>query len=332
MRDSGLAGVSLTSMNFAKSLKPRFPQFVNLLAGASLLIAANTHGQAPRVPAPPVLGPVQPSPMPMMPVAPARPEPVRFGESIEQERVVANFDNLPLTEVVLWLEKTFPGVNFVTPQSLAELNPVVILRLRAAGLHDILEAINIATDGLVVSEVRSPTLVALRARVEPAPGAHALPEVERAAPPQAEPNAPRPGQRFGAGGGFGERYGGTYPGGYGTGVGMVGMPSEPAAAAYQVMNLRDIWRVNDPKKIRETLEVAEKITESTLNTLASNPRERQQRLGIKSFDYHEGSGVLVIIGQPDAIKVAMEVIRNFRLREAGGGDKSTGTAKPDEGK
>jgi len=110
---------------------------------------------------------------------------------------------------------------------------------------------------------------------------------------------------------------------------MMGGASQPAPLAYQVMNLRDILRVNDPKKTRELLEVVEKITEKTLQTMAGDSGELQQRLRIRSFDYHEGSGVLVILGQPDAIKLAMEVIRNLRVRESG--DAADGVGK-EEGK
>lgn len=299
-------------MNFAKTMKTKSPQWFALLASAPLLLAANGHGQVPPAPTPPPPPFVEPTTG--LPVPTSRSQASRFNVAIENKRVEVTFENLQLTEVVIWLEKTFPEVNFVLPQRLAELNPVVTLRLRAAGLRDILEAIDIATDGMVESEVRSPTLVALRARPEPrsvAPAfsGQALPGAAPAAlPADSESNG-------------WQRYG----------VGMPAMAAE-APPTCQVLNLREVLRVNDPKRIRETLQEAEKITRQTLEIMAADSPQPRRRQPIQSFEYHEGSGVLVIIGRPDAIKVAMDVIRNMRLQDAGGGGRSGALEKSAEPK
>ncbi|HNQ88110.1 MAG TPA: hypothetical protein PKM73_05820 [Verrucomicrobiota bacterium] len=351
-----------------KSVPTRLSPCATLLACASLLLPAvnglgqGGSGSGPAAP-PAIEGAgVEPLYLPL----PPKPEPIQFDAAVEHKRVEARFENLPLSEVVAWLEKTFPEVNVVLPQRLVEADPAVFLRLRSAGLRDILEAISIATDGAVVSEVRSPTLVALRPRTEPVPvgpgvGIQGASSGVSSVPPPSDPEAlQKLAQRYGIGMGGGMGGGGGmvgvsgragtraqeapvrpiepaasgqpvagWPGGYG-GMGlMMGGASQPAPLAYQVMNLRDILRVNDPKKTRELLEVVEKITEKTLQTMAGDSGELQQRLRIRSFDYHEGSGVLVILGQPDAIKLAMEVIRNLRVRESG--DAAGGVGK-EEGK
>ena len=316
-------------------MKMRLPQLVTLLASAFFLSDTNGRGQgaAPGPPASDLVDATKAGP------AASKPDRVRFDDAIEKKRVEASFDNLPLTEVVVWLEKSFPEVNFVLPQRLMELNPTVFLRMRAAGLRDVLEAINIATDGVVLSEVRSPTLVALRLRVEPAPSAPVpfgqpplpigvapqMPPPELAvasgvptAPPPPEmlpPTGvaavapmPDPGQ------GLGVDDGRARP----------GVASETSLPTYRVINLRENLHMSDPKKIADLLEATRQITDQALKIMAGDSPETHRIQPLKSFAYHEGSGVLVIIGQPEAIGLAMEVILNVRGQGAGDAGASPG--------
>ncbi len=282
-------------MNSVNIMKTRLPQLFTLFAGAVLLLAANGHSQGVPAPAPlPAPGAVDPTTG--LPIRPSAPELIAFSNAVEKMRVEANFDAIPLSEVVQWLWKTFPEVNFVLPQSVADLNPPVSLRLRAVGLRDILEAINIATDGAVGYEVRSSTLVAFLSRA---------------------------GAAFG-GGGYGAGYGVGF-----AGQALPGVAIEPPPT-YQVMNLREVLRLKDPEAIRRTLDTIKEITGRTLEIMAADSPGSRPSQPIKSFDYHEGSGVLVIIGQPTAIKVAMDVIRNLRTQDSGGGGGNTGGAEPAE--
>jgi hypothetical protein len=285
-------------MNFINTMKTKLPHLFALIAGASLLLAANLHSQTPGGAgmSPPIggLAAVAVDPSTGMPIPR---EPVRFSDATEKKRAEANFDDFPLTEVVTWLEKTFPDVNFVMPQRVRELNPAVVLRLRAVGLRDILEAINIATDGVVGYEVRSPTLVAFSSS-----------------------------QPAGVFGGGGEGFGAALPG-----QGLAGVAMEPPPT-YQVMNLREVLRIKDPEAIQRTLDTIRQITLQTLEIMAADSPEPRPRQSIKSFEYHEGSGVLVIIGQPAAIKLAQDVIQGVRMQPSGGGGGSTGGVEPAEKK
>lgn len=286
-----------------------------LFAGAGLLLAANGQGQTPGGgDAPPPVGALAAAAVDPTTGLPLQP-PVRFSDATEKKRAEAVFDGLPLTEVVAWLEKTFPDVNFVLPQRLLELNPAVVLRLRAVGVRDILEAINIATDGVVESEVRSPTLVALRPRYELGPF---RPDTSGLPLPPAAPESPRPDADM------------LRTMRQIREVEMAGKMSRTPPLAYQVMNLREALRLSDPAKIRETLEIAQKITHQTLEIMASDSPGPRPRQLLKSFEYHEGSGVLVIVGQTEAIKVAMDVLRNMRVQDSGGGGRSGGMQKPEE--
>jgi hypothetical protein len=262
---------------------------VALVTGAFLLVPQVGHSQpvpAP-TPAPPVRPPAAAVALPG--VGPFRPEPIRFTEPTEQKRVEASFENVPLTEMVAWLGQEFPDVNFVMARSLVDSELHVLLRLRAAGLRDLLEAINIATDGAVGFDVRSPTLVALSLRSAPHGGLVA-PRAEAAKAP------------------------------------------EPPAMTYQVVNLREMLRVDDPAKATELLDTIRRTTEETLMVLSESMPEKRPRPVIKAFNYHPGSGVLVVIGQNDAIRVAMEVIRNSRFAEPGDAKRAAKPAPPAEAK
>src|SRR3972149_5982049 len=106
-------------MNYTDTMKTRVPHLFAVFASAYLLLGApaRLHAQAiPPPPAPPLVDPAT-----GLPIPPPRLEPVPFSDATEKKRAEAKFDGLPLTEVVKWLEETFPDVNFVLPGSLVEV-------------------------------------------------------------------------------------------------------------------------------------------------------------------------------------------------------------------
>jgi hypothetical protein len=138
-------------------------------------------------------------------------------------------------------------------------NEPITVKLRSAGLRDILNAIGIATDNRVMFEVRTPTLVAL------VPGAgldlSVSSELTRALPPP----------------------------------------------VYQVINLREQLRLKDPGALDETIRTVRELVSQTLDSIHGNTNLAPK------LQFHPGSGILVIVGQPEAIKVTMDILRNLRI-------------------
>jgi type II secretory pathway component GspD/PulD (secretin) len=91
-----------------------------------------------------------------------RAEPIAFSVITEKKRIECDFEDTPVLEVINYLREHYKEVNFVAPRSLRDSmgGVQVEIKLRSAGLRDVLEALSIATDGRVNYEVRSPTLVA----------------------------------------------------------------------------------------------------------------------------------------------------------------------------
>ncbi|MCX8107609.1 MAG: hypothetical protein N3G20_02270 [Verrucomicrobiae bacterium] len=56
-----------------------------------------------------------------------------------------------------WLEANFPDVNFVIDPQLSELDPTVHMQLRFAGLWNILEALEIATEVQIKPDIQTAT-------------------------------------------------------------------------------------------------------------------------------------------------------------------------------
>ncbi len=244
----------------------------------SLTISAQGSEILPSATVDPVTGVVRPvegseilQPSPVDPVTGAvRPvEPIPFEADVSAHRLDVDFDGLPLLEVVRWLRNVpeFSTVNFVLSprlRSYGERDDAAInLKLRSAGLRDILNAIGIATDNKVRFEVRTPTLVALT----PDNAMEAAPNADLAAVTQPPPS-------------------------------------------YQMMNLRDQLRLKDRDTIEPVLVMIRDLVTQTLQAIHGNSTLSP------NLNYHPGSGILVIVGQPEAIKIAMDVIRNFHLPEA----------------
>lgn len=336
-------------------MKTTIPQLLLVFTGAATLLSASGQNQeptSPTAPAPPEAHLSTSRTVPAFPI-PIQAGSVRFNDVTEQKRVDAHMSDMPLTEVVAWLERNFPDVNFVRARSLAQATLPVTLRLRAVGLRDILEAINIATDGAVTYEVRSPRVVALRPKTEEAvafspSSGFSPPPYEAVQGPRLEANTARnvesgygtgvstQGHMVGGMGGGMSGAPGAMAGMGGMGGGVYELPPRKAAGAtlpaYQVINLREILRVDNAEKIREMLNEARMIAMEAASGMAEGSRELQTRLTRMSVNYHEGSGVLVLIGQPEAIKLTMDVIRNLRVQKTAGSDKTPSAEQPSESK
>jgi hypothetical protein len=228
----------------------------------------STPDRAPGVGLPGVPGPGA-EPGPGLPV----PDSPTFDDEVLARRLDCAFTNLPFEEVVEWLRKQFATVNFVCSPRLRERQPVVLLKLRAASLPDILAAIEFATDGLVEPEVRTPRLVTFGMAAAPVP-----PNGDAAEVP---PPAPR-------------------------------LPS------CQVMNLHELLGLDDPVHIAEALEVAQKITMETLERMKKSDPGAAEAMKQLDFNYHSGSGVLVLMGHERSVRLALEVLRALRGRRPGG--------------
>jgi hypothetical protein len=193
-------------------------------------------------------------------------EPVRFEPEVEEHRLDVDFDGLILDDIVKYLREVpaFRKVNFVVSPKVMNFGQeaAIFVKLRAAGLSDILSAIGIATDDRATFELRTPTLVAV------IPGQTWQPTPE---PAPATPSSPPP--------------------------------------AYQVVNLQDVLRQKDPDVMDKIILEIRDLVSQTLQTIHGNTSLAPK------LNYHQGSGILVIVGQPDAIKITMDIIRNLRFQE-----------------
>jgi hypothetical protein len=83
-------------------------------------------------------------------------------------------------------------------------------------------------------------------------------------------------------------------------------PTTSAPPAYQVVNLREVLPWKDPGSLEEATLTIRDLVSQTLQAIHGNNELSP------GLSYHQGSGILVIIGQPDAIKITMDIIRNLR--------------------
>jgi hypothetical protein len=84
-------------------------------------------------------------------------------------------------------------------------------------------------------------------------------------------------------------------------------PAEiPEPPAHQVVNLREILEVREPAFLEEAISTINHLVRETLATIHGNPALAPK------LNYHPGSGVLVIVGQRDAIQISMDIIRNLQ--------------------
>ncbi len=90
---------------------------------------------------------------------------VTYSKQWSQRLNGIDFEAHPLVEIVDYLRSEFDGVNFILDEELAD--ETLTLRLRRVTLEDILQAISLATRGLVQCDVVSESLV--HVRTEPAP-------------------------------------------------------------------------------------------------------------------------------------------------------------------
>jgi hypothetical protein len=85
-------------------------------------------------------------------------------------------------------------------------------------------------------------------------------------------------------------------------------PAEiPEPPTHQVLNLRQILEVREPALLEEAIITINQLVRETLATIHGNPALAPK------LNYHPGSGVLVIVGQRDAIQISMDIIQNLRF-------------------
>jgi hypothetical protein len=95
---------------------------------------------------------------------------------------------------------------------------------------------------------------------------------------------------------------------------LVALVPNPTAApaetrqppAHQVVNLREILEVREPALLEEAIITINHLVRETLATIHGSPALAPK------LNYHPGSGVLVIVGQRDAIRITMDIIQNLR--------------------
>jgi hypothetical protein len=80
----------------------------------------------------------------------------------------------------------------------------------------------------------------------------------------------------------------------------------PQPPAYHVVNLREVLPWKDPGSMEEATLTIRDLVSQTLQAIHGNNELSP------GLNYHQGSGILVIIGQPDAIRITMDIIRNLR--------------------
>lgn len=190
-------------------------------------------------------------------------DPVSFEPEIEQHRLDVDFDGLVLADIVEHLRKVpeFSTVNFVVSPKLNDFGQEtsIHVKLRAVGLRDILNAVEIATDDQVTFKLRTPTLVAV------------LPGNNYQTNPEQTPLEPI---------------------------------AEPPS--YQVLNLRDLLKETTGSNMDEIMSNISDLVSQTLQTIHGHTRLAP------TLNYHPGSGILVIVGQPIAIRITTDIIRNLQ--------------------
>lgn len=95
---------------------------------------------------------------------------------------------------------------------------------------------------------------------------------------------------------------------------LVALVPNPTAApaetrqppAHQVVNLREVLQMREPAFLEEAISTINHLVRETLETIHGS-----SGLAPK-LNYHPGSGVLVIVGQRDAIQITMDIIRNLQ--------------------
>jgi hypothetical protein len=95
---------------------------------------------------------------------------------------------------------------------------------------------------------------------------------------------------------------------------LVALVPNPAAGpaktapppAHQVVNLREMLQVRESAILNEAINTINQLVRQTLNTIHGN-------YGFApTLNFHQSSGVLVIVGQPDAIRITTDIIQHLR--------------------
>jgi hypothetical protein len=85
-----------------------------------------------------------------------------------------------------------------------------------------------------------------------------------------------------------------------------GPPKTAPPPAHQVMNLPEVLQVREPAVLREAINTIQHLVRNALESIHGHSAMTPQ------LNFHPGSGVLVIVGQPDAIRITTDIIQNLR--------------------
>ncbi len=208
-----------------------------------------------------------------------------FDEFTEGKRITVAFEGLPLTEVVETLRKEFSKANFVCSQDIAGQNPSLTLKLRQARLEDVLDAIQVASNGTIEYELRGTSLVAFFTPMSPQPPGSMPSGATTSTVERAQDNQPPPQPQF-------------------------------PAPVYRILNLREDLQITTQQQADEVLKTIQEITQQTLANLHPGPQFGPGSQAPK-LSYHEGSGLLVLVGQKEAISLVTEIVSNLRKSTMG---------------
>jgi hypothetical protein len=201
-----------------------------------------------------------------------------FDEFTEGKRITVAFEGLPLAEVVETLRKEFPKANFVCSQEIAGQNSSLTLKLRQARLEDVLDAIQVASNGTIEYELRGTSLVAFFTPMPPQPPGGMPHGVVPSVPERPQETQPQ---------------------------------QQLPAPTYRILNLREDLQIATLQEAHEVLKTIQDIAQQTLANLHPGPQFGPGSQAPK-LSYHEGSGLLVLVGQKESINLVIEIVSNLR--------------------
>jgi hypothetical protein len=85
-----------------------------------------------------------------------------------------------------------------------------------------------------------------------------------------------------------------------------GPPKTAPPPAHQFMNLPEVLQLREPAVLREAINTIQHLVRNALESIHGHSAMTPQ------LNFHPGSGVLVIVGQPDAIRITTDIIQNLR--------------------